>query len=422
MIRQLPPTAVPLSWSELRQGLNPPPDARERFQTALAQYLAVRACYLASSGRTAFYLALKSLLEGADKPSRREVILPAYTCPALAKVVLDLELRPRLVDISPQTLAFEVDGLMARISEQTLAVIWVHPFGIPHSLADGLDQAHAKGAAVIEDAAQALGSRLDGRPVGTQGDLGLFSLGPGKPLSTGGGGVLCTSNDRYARLLEQTRVELSRPSALASRWAPVRQTLFTVAFHPTAWWLATRAGLHNVGNYETSWTYRLGELTDGQAAVGSALLDSLEAINSKRRANALQLISQLEGIDYVQFPEPSATAEPIYLRLPVIVSETDRRENLFQRLWSAGIGVGRMYRRPLSEIFPQLAEERYPGAEYVARHLLTLPTHHYLTEADVERTVHIFRHDPGGKQPTSITPLLQFLGPGWGQDILNGEL
>jgi dTDP-4-amino-4,6-dideoxygalactose transaminase len=91
----------------------------------------------------------------------------------------------------------------------------------------------------------------------------------------------------------------------------------------------------------------------------------------------------------VQIPLPAASAEPIYLRLPLLVSGAEQREQLFRRLWAAGIGAGRMYGQPLSEIFPRLATESYPGAEYVARHLLTLPTHHYLSDADVDEIVQI---------------------------------
>ncbi len=84
-------------------------------------------------------------------------------------------------------------------------------------------------------------------------------------------------------------------------------------------------------------------------------------------------------------------AEPIYLRLPLLVEGEERREHLFQHLWRAGIGVGRMYRRTLAEYFPQLAPATYPGADYVARHLLTLPTHHYLTQGDIERITQVFQ-------------------------------
>ena len=59
---------------------------------------------------------------------------------------------------------------------------------------------------------------------------------------------------------------------------------------------------------------------------------------------------------------------------------------LFRRFWQAGIGAGRMYRHALPHYFPQMAGgETYPGADHVVGHLLTLPTHHYLTDGDVER-------------------------------------
>ena len=389
MLRQLPPTAVPVSWPDLRRGVSPSVNVLAEFRAALADYLGVPSCQLASSGRTALYLLLNGLSQAADHPARREVLLPAYTCPAVAKVVLDLDLQPRLVDISPQTLALKTDRLTACLSRQTLAVMWVHPFGMPHCLGDIVSQAHANGAVVIEDAAQAMGARLEGRPVGTQGDFGLYSLGPGKPLSTGGGGVLSANNKRYVRLVEKSWAELDQPSALASRWAQLRLALLGLAFHPTGWWLATRAGLHRVGNHQTSWGYTLRGLTDTQAAVGLALLDSLDQINRRRQENARRLTACLEPIEFIQIPPAAAAAEPIYLRLPIIVAGTERRERLFRQLWAAGIGAGRMYEQPLSEIFPQLAVEPYPGAEYVARHLLTLPTHHYLTDTDVARIAQV---------------------------------
>jgi dTDP-4-amino-4,6-dideoxygalactose transaminase len=97
-------------------------------------------------------------------------------------------------------------------------------------------------------------------------------------------------------------------------------------------------------------------------------------------------------MDFLHIPAPAETAEPTYLRLPLLVDDEDRRERLFRRLWEAGIGVGRMYQHPLPYYFPQAADGKpYPGADYVARHLLTLPTHHYLTDADVAQIVHIFQ-------------------------------
>lgn len=392
MLRRLPPTAAPLTLADLREGLRRGRSQRQacaRFQEALARSLGVRACFLAASGRTALYLLLRGLATAADHPERREVLLPAYTCPALVPVVRQAGLVPRLVDISPETLDFDRTRLEKRIGEQTLAIILVHPFGLPQPVAELAARARAAGAVIVEDAAQALGARLGGQPVGTIGDFGLFSLGPGKPLSTGGGGIVCTNNPAHSELLARAWADLPPPSTAASAWALLRLALSALAFHPAGWSLATRVGLHRVGDHEASWGFARRGLTGAQALVGLALLERLEAANGRRREQARLLIERLQVLDFLHLPRPGSSAEPIYLRLPVLVADESHRERLYHALWAADIGAGRMYRRPLSNIFPRLAQEPYPGAGFVARHLLTLPTHHYLSREDVERIAHI---------------------------------
>jgi dTDP-4-amino-4,6-dideoxygalactose transaminase len=389
-LRHLPPTAVPLTIADLRQGLHADSQATARFQAALCRYLGTQTCLVAASGRTVLYLLLKQLAATADSPSRQEVILPAYTCPALAKVILDLGLQPCPIDISSQTLALDGRQLADHLSQRTLAVICVHPFGIPQAVAEIRTLAHSVGAVVIEDAAQSMGAKLDGQPVGTQGDFGLFSLGPGKPLATGGGGILSTDDERYSRLLSQLWESLPPLTAVTAAYKGLRLALLSLAFHPTGWWLATRAGLHRIGAHQASWGYKLSRLSQVQAHVGLALLPRLNEVNQHRRAHAHQIQECLQGIDFVHIPSPAATAEPIYLRLPILVDSETRRERLFHRLWTAGIGVGRMYEQTLPQIFPQLATRHYPGADQVAHHLLTLPTHHYLTDADVACIAQIF--------------------------------
>jgi perosamine synthetase len=396
MPRHLAPTAVPIAASDLRRGLSPPASSCAQFETALTRYLAVATCKLAASGRTALYLLLRGLRQTASDPERCEVVMPAYTCPSLARVALDLDLRPRFIDISPHTLTFQDEHSTACTGQRTLAVILVHPFGIPQPTEHTQRLAHAAGAVVIEDAAQALGARLGpgGVPVGTQADFGLFSLGPGKPLSTGGGGFVCARDERRARVLDEAWRELPQPSALMSRWALIRLALFSLAFHPTGWWLATRAGLHRVGEHEASWGYTVRGLSNAQAAVGMGLLEQLEAINRKRQENAQRLIDGLQEIEHIHIPPAAETTDPIYLRLPILIDDAERRERLFRRLWQAGIGAGRMYRHALPYYFPQAANGgTFPGADYVARHLLTLPTHHYLTYTDVQHIVEICQFD-----------------------------
>ena len=163
MFRQLPPTASPLVASDLARGLAEGRQRKEalgRFSRALAATFDVPACYLASSGRTALYLLLRALAHEPSLAGRREIVLPAYTCPAVAKVALDVGLRPRLVDVSPATLGFDLDRLPAAIGRQTLAVVHVHPFGLPQPVDTVLDLSREAGAVVIEDAAQSMGCLL----------------------------------------------------------------------------------------------------------------------------------------------------------------------------------------------------------------------------------------------------------------------
>jgi dTDP-4-amino-4,6-dideoxygalactose transaminase len=77
-------------------------------------------------------------------------------------------------------------------------------------------------------------------------------------------------------------------------------------------------------------------------------------------------------------------AEPIYLRLPLLAENEAQREQLFSRMWAAGIGAGRLYEKTLPEIFAPGTSANFPGAQAFARRLLTLPTHYHVSENDVE--------------------------------------
>ncbi len=129
--RHLPPTAVPIKTSDLAAGLRTSKETLEHFRSDLANYLDIRpeACKLASSGRTALYCLLQGLK--SEQPDRSQIIMPAYTCPAVARVAIDLKLQPIFVDLSPQTMRYNLDQLATAVGSNTVAVVLVHPFGIP---------------------------------------------------------------------------------------------------------------------------------------------------------------------------------------------------------------------------------------------------------------------------------------------------
>ena len=411
MFRHLPPTATEVNWAAQRASYAAQPSDVTRFRSALEGYLDVPACFLAASGRTALYMLLTTLRDGTPNPERTEVVLPAYTCPSVAKVVIDAGLRPRFVDIGPYTLTYNTSELAIAVSPLTLAVVVVHPFGIPHPLRDAISIAHQCGALVIEDAAQSMGAKLDGRLVGTASDFGLFSLGPGKPLSTGGGGFVCTTSETAAQLLRRAWKDLPESSGFRSTMAAVRLSLMNAAFHPSGWWLASRLGAQRVGENEASWGYAQMGLSAAQAAAGMALLPQLDTNNAVRREHGEQLLEALQAIPNIHLPgarlkqidrsagEESRAPEPIFLRFPIVFDSDAVRESAFRQLQSAGIGAGKMYRKSLATQFPDYADGVYPGAEHVASCLLTLPTHHYVADNDIVTMAELLaasvQHDAG---------------------------
>jgi dTDP-4-amino-4,6-dideoxygalactose transaminase len=76
-------------------------------------------------------------------------------------------------------------------------------------------------------------------------------------------------------------------------------------------------------------------------------------------------------------------AEPIFLRYPLLAASEEERESLYEALWAAGMGVGRLYEKSLPAIFKPGTQASFAGAETIARRLLTLPTHHNVTGDDI---------------------------------------
>lgn len=374
MLKHTPPTATPFEPAAIRRVWR---DERPlaSFVHHLKKYLGANHLFLGASGRTVLYVLLKTLQ--AEFPARYKVVLPAYTCPALGKVVLDVGLEPYFVDISPNTFQFDLEQLQTALHERSLAVICVHPFGLALDFGEVIDLAHAQGVFAIEDAAQAMGARWQGQRVGTRGDFGIFSLGPGKPLSTGGGGVLVSQSARYADRLAEQWHSLAKAGSAA---AVLRYLLMMAAFHPYGWWWATRLGSRRFGASNLGQAYRLAQLSAGQAKIGAAHLPLLDGWNETRRKNAAlwQDSWQNEAWSFLRFPAADPNAEPIFLRLPILADTPLQREEIFEQLWQKNIGVGRMYQQTLPELFPYCTAAAHPGARKLADCLLTLPTNYYV--------------------------------------------
>jgi dTDP-4-amino-4,6-dideoxygalactose transaminase len=199
--------------------------------------------------------------------------------------------------------------------------------------------------------------------------------------------VVCTNDEGQAQLLRQLWEKLPQAYARDSGLALIRSLMIRLVTHPRGWWLAARAGSQRLGERPESWGYRVGRLSPLQSRIGPAQLAELDGLNRLRLENGRQLATRLGGLSFVQVPELTGEAEPIYLRLPVLAETAECRERLYKRLWSANTGVGRLYRQPVPALFPPLEGGACPGAARVAECLLTLPTHYYLRQDDIDLMV-----------------------------------
>ena len=161
------------------------------LQREWAAYLGVKHCLTTCSGTAALHMALAA----ADVGPGDEVLVPAYTFLASASCVLHQMAIPIFVDIEPRTYTIDPGLIEAAITERTRAIIPVHIQGCPADMAPILEIARRHQLCVVEDACQAHGAVYKGRPCGTMGLAGAFSLNNLKNLCGGEGGLFVTNDD-----------------------------------------------------------------------------------------------------------------------------------------------------------------------------------------------------------------------------------
>lgn len=331
--------------------MGPEIDGLER---ELAEHLQVAHAVGVSSGTDALLLALMALGVSAGD----EVVTSTYSFFATAGAVARTGATPVFVDIDPVTYNLDPAGLEAALTPRTKAIIPVHLYGQSADMDAVLAFAARQGIAVIEDAAQAIGARYKGRPVGGLGTMGCFSFFPSKNLGAFGDGGLVTTQD----------ADLAASLRLLRVHGAERQY-----FHQ-------RIG----GNF------RLDAL---QAAVLRVKLPHLAAWTDARRRNAdrYRVLCAARGItDRVGLPVEHPDCHHIYNQFVVRVP---RRDAVKAYLDANGVGNAIYYPVPFHQqpCFAHLgyAAGRFPHAERAAAETLALPIYGELTEAQQARVVDV---------------------------------
>lgn len=334
----------------------------EAFERRFAELVGTR-CAVATNSWTA---GMHLLLRAAGIGPGDEVIVPAITFPPSLNAVLHAGARPVVVDVLPGLLTLDAKAAEAACTPRTRALLPVHLYGWSCDMEPLAELARRRGLRVLEDAAQGVGARYRGRPVGALGDGGVFSLYVTKNVTAIEGGMITTDSEPWC---ERMRVERLHGIDLdASRRAGA-------AF---AHWESVAPG----------WKYNLNDVS---AAIGLAQLEKLPRFLARRRrldARYREGLAELPAFAPITGPdgaESGAHLFPVLLRPGAL---RIGRDEVLRALVAENIGVGVHFRalpfhRHVRETVGVRPED-VPVASDASERLLSLPLHTKMDERDVD--------------------------------------
>lgn len=276
-----------------------------------------------------------------------EVIVPSMTFISTATSVLHVGARPVFAEILEGTFNLDPADVEARLTPRTRAIVPVHYGGQPANMAELASIARSAGVELIEDAAEAHGATYRGRHVGGLGHAAMFSFTPTKNITTGEGGVVTTDDDDLA-----ARLRLLRNHG------------------------QTRLYVHESVGY--NW-----RITEMQAAMGIVQIGKLDAILTRKQANAQYLRTRLSGCPGLQLPLALGDRTHTYM-LFTLAMPSAQRDRVMGSMLDSGIEV-RLYFPPahLQQIF-RSEGVKLPRTERLAGEMMSIPFHSRLSRAELD--------------------------------------
>ncbi|MBU1193721.1 MAG: DegT/DnrJ/EryC1/StrS family aminotransferase [Proteobacteria bacterium] len=387
--RTLPPAAAPITFKDIFSGLKGICNGQteiKRFESELTRHFKVSHSFLVSSGKAALTIILKSLHE--QHPERNEVIIPAFTCYSVPSAILKAGLEIRLCDINPDTLDFDFDQLENEISRPcVLAVIPTHLFGMPADIGRIRNITTAKKVWIVEDAAQAMGGESNHQKLGTLGDVGFFSLGRGKALSTVEGGIILTNNPGLADRIARQMADLPEYSRLETLKLLIYAVILNIFMRPAWFWFPKALPFLKLGETLFEPDFSIQKLCAFQAGLSRGWEKRLKQITLDRQKavrNWADLMSRC----------PSEKMQNIHLacqaklRFPLKVTDAAALAGILAVSEQNGLGLMRAYPDSVNHI-PQIRDRfrnmTFPKASAIAGQVLTLPVHHFMKAADIRK-------------------------------------
>jgi len=326
----------------------------QEFERALSAYLGGRIVRTFTSATGALEVALQACGIGPGD----EVIVPAMTFAASANVVVRVGARPVFVDVELDTRNIDPQALEAAITPRTRAIMPVHFAGLSVDMTRVYQIAQRHGLRVIEDAAHAIGTRFEGKRIGSFGDIVSFSFHPNKNMTTIEGGALSLPSDA-----ELEAIELQR-------------------FH----------GLKRDadGNADVLVPGGKYNLSDVSARIGISQLQQLDGFIERRHALVARYFAQWNTDPPCLLPARGDDDHSWHIFAPLLpLDHVDlSRPQFIKAMHERGVGVGVHY--PALHLFTAYRalgyrEGDFPNAERIGRETVTVPLFPTMASADVDQ-------------------------------------
>jgi perosamine synthetase len=360
----------------------------------IASNLGVKHIEAVCSGRAGLVLIVRALQR--LRPGRDVVAVPAYTCFSVVASLVRAGVKVLPVEVNPTTLDFDLSDLSALPQERLLAIITSNLFGLVNDVPQARRVAREKGAFLIDDAAQAFGATSNGSHAGTLGDVGFYSLGRGKALTTGEGGLVVTDCDDIAAALQEEASGLRKASLAESASVFAKMLATSVLMAPRLFWIPNSLSFLKLGVTEFDPNFEIRRVSGLSLALLSKLSRGLPELNRRRALNAQAIARLFEETRRFSIPTALPGTQPLYTRFPVLADDQVTRDRALRALRQVGIGATAFYPSAICDIpemAPHMAAQSFhkAGAEQIAQRMLTLPTHAYLKESDLQRIGSVLR-------------------------------
>lgn len=332
-------------------------DYIDRLERGFAQHLQVKHAIATSSCTGALHMGLSALGIGTGD----EVIVPETSWIASVSPVRYVGATPVFVDVLPDTWCIDPARVEAAITPKTKAIIAVHVYGNLCEMDALLALAKRHGIALIEDAAEAIGSSWHGQPAGSMGTFGTFSFHGTKTMTTGEGGMFVTQD------------------------AALHEKMLTLSNHGRS-----RSATRQFWPDELGFKYKMSNL---QAALGTAQVERLPELIEHKRIVFKRYKQALKDLPGVHFnPEPAGVRNGYWMPTLVFDESTGVTREALQAAFAQADIDARVFFWPLSGLPMFEARPTHnPVAWALPGRAINLPSYHDLTEAEQQRVVAIVR-------------------------------